>query len=31
MDLTIFDPDLDPTGDLARLLVSLLGRVLKQR
>jgi arginase len=31
MDMTIFDPDLDPTGDLARLLVSLLGRVLKQR
>lgn len=31
MDMTIYDPDLDPTGDLARLLVSLLGRVLKQR
>ncbi|TRC97197.1 arginase family protein [Mesorhizobium sp. WSM4303] len=31
MDMTIFDPDLDPTGDLARLLVSLLGRVLNQR
>jgi len=31
MDVTIFDPDLDPTGDLAALLVSLLGRVLKQR
>ena len=30
MDMTIYDPDLDPTGDLARLLVSLLGRVLKQ-
>ncbi|MER9304936.1 arginase family protein [Mesorhizobium sp. M0293] len=27
MDMTIFDPDLDPTGDLAALLVSLLGRV----
>lgn len=31
MDMTIYDPDLDPNGDLARLLVSLLGRVLKQR
>jgi arginase len=31
MDMTIYDPDLDPTGELARLLVSLLGRVLKQR
>ncbi len=31
MDMTIYDPDLDPTGDLARLLVSLLERVLKQR
>ncbi len=31
MDMTIFDPDLDPTGDLARLLVSLLGRVIKHR
>ncbi|MGX5849848.1 arginase family protein [Mesorhizobium sp. PL10] len=31
MDMTIYDPDLDPTGDLARLLVSLLGRVLNQR
>ena len=30
MDMTIYDPDLDPTGELARLLVSLLGRVLKQ-
>ena len=31
MDMTIYDPDLDPDGDLAALLVSLLGRVLKQR
>jgi len=31
MDMTIYDPDLDPNGDLARLLVSLLGQVLKQR
>lgn len=31
LDMTIYDPDLDPTGDLARLLVSLLGRVLKPR
>ncbi|WP_457152451.1 arginase family protein [Mesorhizobium sp. P5_C1] len=31
MDMTIFDPDLDPTGELAALLVSLLGRVLEQR
>lgn len=31
MDMTIYDPDLDPNGDLARLLVSLLGRMLKQR
>jgi arginase len=29
MDMTIFDPDLDPSGELARLLVSLLGRVLR--
>lgn len=31
MDMTIFDPDLDPTGDLAALLVSLLGRVFAQQ
>lgn len=31
MDVTIFDPDLDPSGALAALLLSLLGRVLKQR
>lgn len=31
MDMTIYDPDLDPSGDLALLLVSLLGQVLKQR
>ena len=31
MDMTIFDPDLDPTGELAALLVSLLGRMLEQR
>jgi arginase len=29
MDVTIFDPDLDPNGDLAALLVSLLGRCLR--
>ncbi|QPC95105.1 arginase family protein [Mesorhizobium sp. INR15] len=27
MDVTIFDPDLDPTGELAALLVSLIGQV----
>lgn len=31
MDVTIFDPDLDPNGELAALLVSLLGRVLMPR
>ncbi|WP_210327760.1 arginase family protein [Mesorhizobium silamurunense] len=29
MDMTIFDPDLDPTGELARVLVSLLGRIVR--
>jgi arginase len=29
MDMTIFDPDLDPSGELARLLVSLLGRIVR--
>ncbi|TGR76728.1 arginase family protein, partial [Mesorhizobium sp. M2D.F.Ca.ET.223.01.1.1] len=29
MDMTIFDPDLDPTGELALLLVSLLERVVR--
>ncbi|MDX8520324.1 arginase family protein [Mesorhizobium dulcispinae] len=29
MDMTIFDPDLDPTGELARRLVSLLGRIVR--
>ncbi|SFO02070.1 arginase [Mesorhizobium sp. NFR06] len=28
MDVTIFDPDLDPSGEMARLLVSLLGRIV---
>lgn len=31
MDMTIFDPDLDPTGELAVLLVSLLGRIFAPR
>ncbi|HEY0203642.1 MAG TPA: arginase family protein [Acetobacteraceae bacterium] len=31
MTVTIFDPDLDPTGDLARLLVRLLGGILQSR
>lgn len=31
MDMTIFDPDLDPTGELAVLLVSLIGRVFVRR
>ncbi|WP_419694333.1 arginase family protein [Mesorhizobium muleiense] len=31
MDMTIFDPDLDPTGELAVLLVSLLGQVFAPR
>lgn len=31
MDMTIFDPDLDPTGELAALLVSLLGRIYAPR
>ena len=29
MDMTIYDPDLDPSGDLARLLVSLLTRIVR--
>ncbi|KUM26456.1 arginase [Mesorhizobium loti] len=29
MDMTIYDPDLDPSGELARLLVSLLGRIVR--
>ncbi|MCF6117072.1 MULTISPECIES: arginase family protein [Mesorhizobium] len=31
MDMTIFDPDLDPTGELAVLLVSLLGQMFAPR
>lgn len=31
MDMTIFDPDLDPTGELAVLLVSLLGQIFAPR
>ncbi|SJM31020.1 conserved hypothetical protein [Mesorhizobium delmotii] len=31
MDMTIFDPDLDPTGELAVLLVSLLGQICAPR
>lgn len=31
MDMTIFDPDLDPTGELAVLLVSLLGQIYAPR
>lgn len=31
MDMTIFDPDLDPSGELARLLVSLLARIVRPR
>ncbi len=31
MDMTIYDPDLDPNGELARLLVSLLGRIVGPR
>jgi arginase len=31
MDMTIFDPDLDPTGALARMLVSLLGQICARR
>lgn len=31
MDMTIFDPDLDPTGGLAVLLVSLLGQMFAPR
>ncbi|MDX8514424.1 arginase family protein [Mesorhizobium captivum] len=29
MDMTIYDPDLDPSGELARMLVSLLGRIVR--
>ena len=31
MDMTIYDPDLDPNGELARFLVSLLGRIVGPR
>ena len=31
MDVTIYDPDLDPSGELAQLLVSLLGRIVRPR
>ncbi|RUU02928.1 arginase family protein [Mesorhizobium sp. USDA-HM6] len=31
MDMTVFDPDLDPSRELARLLVSLLGRIVRPR
>ncbi|TJW83282.1 MAG: arginase family protein, partial [Mesorhizobium sp.] len=31
MDMTIFDPDLDPTRELAALLVSLLGEIFAPR
>ncbi len=31
MTVTIFDPDLDPAGELARLLVRLLGGILRGR
>ncbi|MDX8526665.1 arginase family protein [Mesorhizobium sp. MSK_1335] len=29
MDMTIYDPDLDPSGELARVLVSLLERIVR--
>ncbi|RWB21420.1 MAG: arginase family protein [Mesorhizobium sp.] len=29
MDMTIYDPDLDPSGELARMLVSLLGGIVR--
>jgi len=31
MDVTIYDPDIDPSGELAKLLVSLLGRIVGPR
>ena len=31
MDVTIYDKDLDPSGELARLLVSLLTRIVRPR
>lgn len=31
MDMTIYDPDLDPSGELARILVSLLRRIVRSQ